>query len=167
MHTTLEERELYLRVARREVVADRVVMLELEDPSGQQLPAWTPGAHTDLRLQPGITRQYSLCGDPSARDVWRIAVLHELEGRGGSEFVHEQLHEGALVECQGPRNHFMLEPSPRYVFIAGGIGITPILPMIGQAEASGADWSLHYGVAAAPRWLSTPRWKSGTDPVFT
>jgi ferredoxin-NADP reductase len=72
-------------------------------------------------------------------------VLREPEGRGGSEFVHDKLHEGELIDVRGPRNHFELISSPRYLFVAGGIGITPILAMITAAERAGADWELHYG----------------------
>nr|WP_239521789.1 PDR/VanB family oxidoreductase [Geodermatophilus sabuli] len=132
-------------IAARTVGAEGVVVLDLRDPSGAELPAWAPGAHIDLELADGLTRQYSLCGDPRDRSVWRIAVLREPESRGGSEHVHEALTAGAEVEVRGPRNNFPLVDSPRYLFIAGGIGITPILPMLTAAEAAGADWELHYG----------------------
>lgn len=145
MHSTHLEMDLRLRVARRETVADGVVALDLRDPSGAALPAWAPGAHVDLVLAPDLVRQYSLCGDPSDPGVWRIGVLREPEGRGGSEFVHEKLREGDVVDVRGPRNNFPLEPAPRYAFIVGGIGITPILPMVATAAAAGADWQLHYG----------------------
>jgi ferredoxin-NADP reductase len=140
-----EERDLRLRVDRRRTGAEGVVVLDLRDPAGAELPAWEPGAHVDLRLPGGLTRQYSLCGDPADRSVWRIGVLREPESRGGSRHVHEELHEGEEVDVRGPRNHFPLVPAPRYVFIAGGIGITPILPMIAAADAAGARWELHYG----------------------
>jgi ferredoxin-NADP reductase len=120
-----------------------VITLDLRGPG--ELPAWTPGAHVDLELGPELTRQYSLCGDPADRSVWRIAVSREPDSRGGSQYVHDKLHEGTLVDVDGPRNNFPLEPAPRYVFVAGGIGITPILPMVNAAAAAGADWELHYG----------------------
>jgi ferredoxin-NADP reductase len=145
VHTTAHEVDLRLRVARRTTGAEGVVVLDLRRADGAELPAWAAGAHIDLRLPGGLTRQYSLCGDPADRAVWRIAVLREPESRGGSAHVHDALVEGADVEVRGPRNHFPLVPAPRYVFIAGGIGITPILPMIDAAEAAGADWELHYG----------------------
>ncbi len=134
-----------LRVAQREPDGDGVVVLDLTDPAGAELPPWTPGAHVDLRLAEGLTRQYSLCGDPADRATWRIGVLREPGGRGGSAHVHDALPTGADVEVDGPRNHFPLVPAPGYIFVAGGIGITPILPMIAAAEAAGADWELHYG----------------------
>ncbi|MCU7723974.1 PDR/VanB family oxidoreductase [Actinoplanes sp. KI2] len=134
-----------LAISRREAAADGVVVLELRDPSGSDLPAWTPGAHIDLVPAAGIVRQYSLCGDPADRTVWRIAVLREPDGRGGSLAVHDRLRESDLVEVGGPRNHFPLVPAARYLFIAGGIGITPLLPMMDAAAAAGARWRLHYG----------------------
>ena len=145
MHRSHYEVDLRLRVARREVVADGVVTLDLRKPSGGDLPAWAPGAHIDLELGPDLVRQYSLCGDPADSTVWRVGVLREPERRGGSQYVHDELREGDLVQVRGPRNHFPLEPSPRYVFVAGGIGITPILPMAAAATAAGAEWEMHYG----------------------
>jgi ferredoxin-NADP reductase len=145
VQTTHDEVDLRLRVGRRTTGAEGVVVLDLRDPSGADLPAWSAGAHVDLELPGGLTRQYSLCGDPADRSVWRIAVLREPESRGGSAHVHEELGEGADVEVRGPRNHFPLAPASGYLFIAGGIGITPILPMIDAAEAAGAEWELHYG----------------------
>ena len=145
MHSTHDEVDLRLRVARRTVGAEGVVVLELRDPAGADLPGWSPGAHVDLRLPGGLTRQYSLCGDPADRSTWRLGVLREDAGRGGSAWVHDELLEGMDVDVRGPRNHFELVPSPRYVFIAGGIGITPILPMAAAAERAGAEWEFHYG----------------------
>ena len=145
MHNTADEVDLRLRVDRRTTGAEGVVVLDLRAPDGTDLPPWSAGAHVDLRLPGGITRQYSLCGNPADRAVWRIAVLREPESRGGSAHVHDALVEGVDVEVRGPRNHFPLETAPRYVFIAGGIGITPMLPMIDAAEAAGAAWELHYG----------------------
>jgi ferredoxin-NADP reductase len=136
------EVQLGLRITRREMVADGVVALELRRPDRAALPSWTAGAHIDLCLGPGLVRQYSLCGDPADQSVWRIAVLREDEGRGGSRHVHDKLADGDLVTVRGPRNHFTLEPARRYTFIAGGIGITPILPML---AAAGPEWELHYG----------------------
>ncbi|MFE6227749.1 MULTISPECIES: PDR/VanB family oxidoreductase [unclassified Streptomyces] len=131
-------------VTGRAVPAEGVVELRLE---GERLPSWEPGAHLDLVLPSGQVRQYSLCGDPAQPDVYRIAarlIPEEQGGRGGSREVHEQLHEGVEVEIRGPRNRFPLVPSPAYVFVAGGIGITPVLPMVRAAEAAGADWRLVY-----------------------
>ena len=131
-------------VARRTVVADGVVALELRPAGGGDLPVWAPGAHVDLVL-PDHLRQYSLCGDCADRGLWRIAVLREPDGRGGSAYVHDELGEGDTVRVRGPRNHFALDEAERYLFIAGGIGITPILPMVVAAQARGARWELLYG----------------------
>jgi ferredoxin-NADP reductase len=137
--------EFDLVVDARTDAADGVLALTLRDPSGADLPPWEPGAHVDLLLKDDLMRQYSLCGDPADRATWRIAVLREPDGRGGSAHVHDTVRAGDTVRVRGPRNHFALEPSPRYVFVAGGIGITPILPMLAAATAAGADWRLVYG----------------------
>jgi ferredoxin-NADP reductase len=132
-------------VTGKEPIARDVVLLTLRDEAGQALPEWTPGAHIDLVLRPDLIRQYSLCGDPADRSAWRVAVLRETAGRGGSRFVHEELREGTRLRVLGPRNHFPLVVSDTYLFLAGGIGITPILPMLAAARASGARWRLVYG----------------------
>ncbi|MFD9002631.1 PDR/VanB family oxidoreductase [Streptomyces sp. NPDC059582] len=137
--------EAELVVARTELVADGVLALTLRHPLGEALPPWEPGAHVDVLLGPELERQYSLCGDPADRTSWRIAVLREPAGRGGSAYVHTQLAQGAKVRVRGPRNHFTLRPAARYRFVAGGIGITPLLPMLAAAQAGGAEWSLLYG----------------------
>ncbi|MEU6292052.1 PDR/VanB family oxidoreductase [Streptomyces sp. NPDC046988] len=137
--------ETGLVVARRQPAAEGVLALTLRHPRGEELPPWQPGAHVDVVLGPGLERQYSLCGDPADRAVWRIAVLREPVGRGGSAYVHEELKVGDRVRVRGPRNHFRLEAARRYRFVAGGIGITPILPMLAAAEEAGAEWSLLYG----------------------
>ncbi|MEU2336630.1 PDR/VanB family oxidoreductase [Streptomyces sp. NPDC013172] len=137
--------EAELVVSERAPAADGVVSLTLRHPAGEDLPGWEPGAHLDVMLGPDLERQFSLCGDPGDRTGWRIAVLREPDGRGGSAFVHERLRVGDKVRVRGPRNHFRLEPASRYRFVAGGIGITPILPMLAAAEAAGAEWTLLYG----------------------
>ncbi|MFE3144432.1 PDR/VanB family oxidoreductase [Streptomyces scopuliridis] len=137
--------EYALVVAERVESADDVVSLILRHPGGELLPSWQPGAHIDLLLDGGSVRHYSLCGDPGDRLSWRIGVLHVPEGCGGSAYVHGKLHAGTPVRVRGPRNNFALRPAGRYLFVAGGIGITPLLPMIAAAEAAGADWRLLYG----------------------
>ncbi|MFH8569534.1 PDR/VanB family oxidoreductase [Streptomyces sp. NPDC017993] len=137
--------ELDLTLVRKEPLAEGVVRLSLAHPSGERLPTWSPGAHIDLMLGPDLARQYSLCGDPGDTSLFHVAVLREPESRGGSRYVHDTLAEGDTVRVSGPRNHFPLADSPRYLFIAGGIGITPVLPMIAAADRRGADWRLVYG----------------------
>lgn len=145
------ERDLV--VAARTDLASGVVALDLVAHNGRDLPAWTPGSHVDLILDDGrapgserVERQYSLCGDPDDRSTWRVAVLREVAGRGGSRHVHDAVEVGQRIRVRGPRNHFAFEadPSTRYRFVAGGIGITPILGMVRAAHAAGAEWTLHY-----------------------
>ena len=145
MIVTHDEQELCLRVRQLRWEADGVVSVHLESPDGSPLPAWAPGAHIDLHLPGVVTRQYSLCGSVSDGSTWRVAVLREPVSRGGSAAVHEKLRPGDLVRVVGPRNNFPLVESPRYLFIAGGIGITPLLAMVAQAAAAGAEWRLVYG----------------------
>ncbi|MBV9921279.1 MAG: oxidoreductase [Pseudonocardia sp.] len=142
---THAEPRLELLVKQMTWESDGVLSLALVDPDGKPLPGWTPGAHIDLTLRGSLVRQYSLCGDPADTGRYRVAVLREQAALGGSEFVHEGLRPGHRLQVAGPRNNFAFLPARRYVFIAGGIGITPILGMIRTAEAAGADWELHYG----------------------
>lgn len=134
--------ELLVRDIRLE--ADDVLSVGLVDPTGADLPEWTPGAHVDLALTGGVERQYSLCSDPADRSCWRVAVLRERGGRGGSRFVHERLRPGDVVTARGPVNTFALVPAREYVLVAGGIGITPILPMVRALTRAGARWRLAY-----------------------
>ena len=134
-----------LIVRRRSTPAEGVAVLELAHPENEDLPRWEPGAHIDLMLKDGLTRQYSLCGDPQDSSVWRVGVLLDPNSRGGSRFVHENLVEGATLRVRGPRNHFPLVDAPHYRFIAGGIGITPILAMLEAVQRAGGDWTLLYG----------------------
>ncbi|MGV9885831.1 PDR/VanB family oxidoreductase [Streptomyces sp. NPDC003395] len=135
-------RALTLLVTGHEPIAEGVVQLRLE---GHDLPRWEPGAHLDLVLPSGLVRQYSLCGDPEDTSSYTVAARLVEDGRGGSREVHEQVREGMELEVRGPRNRFPLVDAPSYVFVAGGIGITPILPMLRALTADGADWRLLYG----------------------
>lgn len=125
--------------------AEGVVRLELVDPEGGDLPAWEPGAHFDLILNPGLARPYSLCGDPGRPDRWTVAVLREPRSRGGSRTIHSELRAGDRLAARGPRNNFALEAASEYLLVAGGIGITPLLPMVEALSARGARWRLLYG----------------------
>lgn len=135
---------LELLVERVEPVAENIVAIDLTAPGAGPLPEWAPGAHIDLGLGEGLVRQYSLMGSPADRARYRVAILREAAGRGGSARAH-QLRAGDRLPASAPRNHFALAPAARYVFVAGGIGITPMLPMIDEAQARGADWTLVYG----------------------
>ncbi|MFF1838692.1 PDR/VanB family oxidoreductase [Streptomyces sp. NPDC058231] len=140
----MSENSLQLIVRRMTWEADGVLSVELTHPDGKPLPAWTPGAHLDVHVG-GQIRQYSLCGDPHVADVYRIGVLNEPSSRGGSRYVHTQLRPGQPVTVSEPRNHFALEDADGYVFVAGGIGITPLLAMAREADRRGAAWRMVYG----------------------
>ncbi|MFI9149235.1 PDR/VanB family oxidoreductase [Streptomyces sp. NPDC053367] len=133
-------RALRLLVTSHEEIADGVVRLRLE---GHGLPRWEPGAHLDLVLPSGLVRQYSLCGDPEDTSSYTVAARLVPDGRGGSREVHEQVQEGVELEVRGPRNRFPLVAAQSYVFVAGGIGITPVLPML-RALPEGTEWRLLY-----------------------
>ena len=133
-------RALRLLVASHKTIAEGVVQLRLE---GRDLPRWEPGAHLDLVLPSGVVRQYSLCGDPEDVSAYTVATRLVEDGRGGSREVHEQVQEGMELEVRGPRNRFPLVEAQSYVFIAGGIGITPILPML-RVLGDGVEWRLLY-----------------------
>ncbi|MFV0462293.1 MAG: PDR/VanB family oxidoreductase [Nostocoides sp.] len=125
-------------------LADDVLRVSLANPDGTPLPGWTPGAHIDLVLGEGLVRQYSLCSSPKDTGTYSVAVLKTPDSRGGSIAVH-RLQVGDQLVIRGPRNNFPLLGATRYRFIAGGIGITPILPMIESAQSAGSDWHLYYG----------------------
>lgn len=127
------------------LVADRVLELVLRPQDGRKLPAWEPGAHVELLLPSGAARQYSLCGDPADDSAYVVAVLEEVDGRGGSAELHRVARVGAEILVRPPRNNFPLKPSPRYLFLAGGIGVTPILTMVEEAIRQGAEWTLVFG----------------------
>ncbi len=137
------DRRLYVRVGGIDAVGDDVVSLRLEPVDGRPLPRWHPGAHLDVELPSGRLRQYSLCGAPAERDHYRIAVRRLPEGGGGSLEMHE-LRVGTELILRGPRNAFPFIAVERYLFVAGGIGITPILPMLHDAVARDVDWVFVY-----------------------
>jgi ferredoxin-NADP reductase len=138
-------RGLELRVQRLSYEAEDVLSVELVDPSGAELPEWRPGAHLDVTLGGQHDRQFSLCGDLADRHRYTVAVLKESDSRGGSQYVHEQLRPGDLVKVRDVRKNFHFLLAPSYLFVAGGIGITPLLPMVAEAAKTGADFHLIYG----------------------
>ncbi len=143
----MSESDFELVIASREAMATGVVRLTFARQDGAELPPWAPGAHIDLHFaSKGVeyVRQYSLCGRITDRHHWQVAVRLAPDGRGGSAHIHEAFAEGDTIKVTGPRNNFPLVQARHYTFIAGGIGITPILPMIAEASASGADWRLVY-----------------------
>lgn len=140
----MSEQTIAARVETVEHAAEGVVVLQLAPADRDALPAWEPGAHVDV-MTPVGPRQYSLCGDPADPARWRIAVRREQPGRGGSAWLHDAVSAGDTLELRGPRNHFLLEHADSYLFIAGGIGITPLLPMVADVAQRNVDWRLVYG----------------------
>ncbi|MFI6353586.1 PDR/VanB family oxidoreductase [Streptomyces sp. NPDC050743] len=140
----MSDAALDLKVSWLERVADEVLAVTLADPDGGSLPPWKPGAHVEVVLGEHI-RHYSLCGDPVDSDAYRLGILREPTGRGGSAYAHETLRVGHRLAVGWPRNQFPLVRGERYVFVAGGIGITPLLPMIEQVDREGLPWRLVYG----------------------
>jgi ferredoxin-NADP reductase len=139
------QRTIAAVVTKRELLAPDVVALTLADPDGGLLPSWTPGAHIDVRLPSGRRRQYSLCGPPGRRTDYRIAVRRIADGGGGSMEMHDAFGVGDTVVFEGPRNAFYLVTDEQDVlFVIGGIGVTPILPMIQVAQQHGINWRAIY-----------------------
>jgi ferredoxin-NADP reductase len=143
--TDLHHTEFETVVVSRTPAAEGVELFELASASGIPLPRWEPGAHIDVVLPSGDVRQYSLCGSPADAN-YRIGVLREPDGRGGSAWIHDNLAVGATLGIAGPRNHFEFEPrrGTNYVFIAGGIGITPLSAMALGASRAGVEYSIEY-----------------------
>ena len=141
-----------LEVAQVRDETSRVRSFILRRPEGGPLPAFEAGAHVDVAVageagEP-LLRSYSLCGEPGTRDSWRLGVLREDTGRGGSRAVHREWLPGTRVRATLPKNHFPVAKSAQagaqHVLVAGGIGITPLLAMVHALRAAGANWALHY-----------------------
>jgi len=136
---------LTVRVRRIVDEAADIKSFELVSVDGSALPAWSAGAHIDVRIDDKTVRQYSLCGAPGARDAYLIAVKNAPDSRGGSRAMHQRVSVGDTLVISGPRNHFALVDGARhYMLIAGGIGITPLLAMAQELQARGASFELHY-----------------------
>jgi vanillate monooxygenase ferredoxin subunit len=138
-------KRLALSVASVTTEAEDIVAIELVHPEGEQLPSFTAGAHIDVHLADGLTRQYSVCNAPAERHRYVVAVLKEVSGRGGSQAMH-QLKPGDIVAVSGPRNNFPLagREADFHLLLAGGIGITPMMSMIAELKARKANFCLHY-----------------------
>lgn len=140
-----------VKVARRTLEAEDILVFELADPSGSDLPPFSAGSHIDIEVKPGLTRQYSLCNNPSERSRYVVGVLKDPASRGGSLAMHE-IQEGQDLKISEPRNHFELDGSAkRTILFGGGIGVTPILCMAERLAAIGADFEMHYGARSKSR----------------
>ncbi|MFD4506463.1 PDR/VanB family oxidoreductase [Streptomyces sp. NPDC058457] len=126
-------------------IAEDVVELRLTRRDGLPLPPWEPGAHVELTLPSGLRRSYSLCGDPRERAVWTVAVRRAPDSRGGSRELHGTALVGRELTVDGPVNRFPLLPAPGYLLLAGGIGVTPLLPMARALAAGDLPWRLVLG----------------------
>ena len=136
---------LTVRVTRRHTEALDIDTFELIDVDGKPLPPFSAGSHIDVHLPNGMTRQYSLCNDPTESHRYLIGVLRETTSRGGSAALHDGVKEGDVLRITGPKNHFPLaHEAKRTVLVAGGIGITPILCMAERLSMAGADFEMHY-----------------------
>lgn len=130
--------------------AQDILSFVLEPLAGGLMPPFEPGAHIDVHLAPGLTRSYSLVNDPAVRGSYEIAVHLAPGSRGGSRHIHERWRAGEILEISAPKNNFpMVEDASHTVLIAGGIGVTPMLPMIARLNRLGRSWEMHY-VAASP-----------------
>jgi vanillate O-demethylase ferredoxin subunit len=141
----MSEETLRVVVRRSESQGQGVLVLDLAAADGGELPPFEAGAHVDLHLGEGLVRQYSLCGDPADRRVYRLGILRDPKSRGGSIAAHERLTEGAVVDIGVPRNLFPLEGGARRsILVGGGIGVTPMIAMAHALAAGGAPFELHY-----------------------
>lgn len=139
-----------LRVAKVEQVTPRIRLFEFASLDGADLPGFTAGSHIDIELGNGDERSYSLLNDQGETDRYVIAVLREADGRGGSAWMHDVLRQGDVIRTAPPENDFRLsEAGDRHILIAGGIGITPILPMAARLREIGRDYSIHYCARSA------------------
>jgi ferredoxin-NADP reductase len=126
-------------------LATGVLAFELVASQAAPLPSWSPGAHIDVVMPNALERQYSLCGDPAEQRRWRVAVRLDENSRGGSQWLHRHARVGDTLRTRAPRNNFELIDASEYLFIAGGIGVTPFLPMLREATARGRPWHMIYG----------------------
>lgn len=149
---------LSVRVLRKTVEAEGICSLELAAADGSGLPPFAAGSHIDVMLPGGLTRQYSLCNDPSETHRYQIAVLRDAASRGGSMAVHDQVHEGDLLTISAPKNHFALaHEAASHLLLAGGIGVTPLLCMAERLAHTGGRFEMHYCTRSAARTAFRPR----------
>jgi len=143
---------LSVRVARKTVEAEGISSFELVSADGAPLPAFSAGSHVDVQVPGGLTRQYSLCNDPTETHRYLIAVLRDAGSRGGSVAMHDAVHEGDVLTISTPKNHFALaHEAGSHLLLAGGIGITPLLCMAERLGNVGAAFEMHYCTRSTTR----------------
>lgn len=125
--------------------AEGINSIELHPLGAPALPPFGAGAHIDLYLANAMVRSYSLVNSQDERHRYVIAVNKDPASRGGSRFIHETLRVGETLKIGAPRNNFPLDEAAEHsVFIAGGIGVTPLLCMCQRMEDLGRSWELVY-----------------------
>jgi ferredoxin-NADP reductase len=149
---------LHLTVRSRRAVSATVTEFMLEDASGHRRPAWQPGAHLAIRVPDVGDRQFSLRGDPAVSTAYRIAVLREADGGGGSAWLHEHLRPGDTIHADPPINHLKFGPTGSYRLIAGEIGITPLLPIARELDERGPTGDSRTSIAPGGRWPTSANW---------
>ena len=136
---------MQLRVTRNERIADGIYLFDLQDAAGAALPAFTAGAHIAIRTPNGLLRKYSLCNDPAERNRYQVAIKREANGRGGSIDLIDHVKAGDVLTVAAPVNDFGLpQRAQDFIFIAGGIGVTPMMAMIRQVMAEKKHFRLFY-----------------------
>ena len=154
---------LNVRVARKTVEAEGICSFELVGTDGAPLPAFSAGSHVDVQLPGGLTRQYSLCNDPTETHRYLIAVLRDPASRGGSRAMHDAVKEGDTLTISTPKNHFALaHEAGSHLLLAGGIGITPLLCMAERLANVGAAFEMHYCSRSRPRTAFVERIAAST-----
>lgn len=139
-------------VRQKTSVALDIIAFELVPLDACELPPFTAGSHIDVHVPNGCVRQYSLYGDPTEINCYRIAVLKDPKSRGGSIAMHDFIQAGQTLEISAPRNHFQLCTEGRKsLLFAGGIGLTPLRSMAEALSKSGSDFDLHYCVRTRER----------------
>lgn len=141
-----------VRIVQVRYEATDILSYVLRPLDGSALPPVEPGAHVDVHLTGDLMRSYSLSNGVEDDGAYRLTVARDAKSKGGSTFMHDKLRAGQTIEISAPRNNFALaEDAPLSIFIAGGIGVTPFVPMARQLNAIGRPWRLHYAVRTPDR----------------
>ncbi len=148
-----------VRIDKIETVADGINAYTFKPISSNTiLPYFTPGAHIDVEVTSGLIRQYSLCNNPHGDNVYVIAVQKEINGRGGSQQLHDNFKKGDTICISKPRNLFSLKPAEKVLLFAGGIGITPMLSMAWSLHMSNTPFEFHYCIGTRSKWVFKDHW---------